>query len=282
MKTDTKIVQRNKMAVCEWVLPVKGVHAVEMTGSIGFDGIQIGDLGGSQNNFPLTKEDVQEEYLAAAEKSFVTIQALHLYTLVREGGMTKPVNSPQGEAALRSIRAGIQACEALHIPKLMLTAGFACQIENEQDFSFFAEMLKHACDIGAEHGVSIVFESILLANDILRMCETVGRGLKVCYDIFNPIRFKTTDPISEIKELGIDPIDHYHLKDGPADLIGCTLLGKGCGKFSDTSKAILDTGYSGWFVSENYYAQPPLSLEGDPTALAKKDLLTMRSIFINK
>ena len=272
-----KAIRNNQMGVSEWVLPVSGVEAVLYAAKIGFDGIQLGDQGGARGGYKLLKKQAQETFIEAATVADIEFQALHLYTLVREGTMKYPLSSPQGESAKESILAGIEACAAMAVPELFLTSGMACQIENEEDFNNTAKIFKFACRAGAEKGVRIVFESILPANEILRMIDAVGEELRVCYDIFNPIRFNSANPLEEIPKLS-HVVDHYHLKDAPKDLIGCCLLGDGCGQFFEVVKRIQNTGYMGWLISENYYAQPPMSLQGSPDELARKDLETMRNI----
>lgn len=271
-------IRNNKMGVCEWVLPVSGVEAISYAAKIGFDGIQLGDLGGAAGGFKLLQKQTQEAYMEVADHAGIAFQALHLYTLVREGTMKYPPSSHEGKAAAESIMAGIEACAAMAIPELNLTSGMGCQIENEDDFNNTAQMFKFACRAGSEKGVRIVFESILPASEILRMIENVGEGLRVCYDIFNPIRFGTANPLEEIPRLA-GVVDHYHLKDAPDNLKGCCLLGKGCGAFQKTVETIGKTGFRGWFVSENYYAQPPMSFTGEPAELAGEDLETMHYVF---
>ena len=268
----------NRYGVCEWVLPASGVDAVQFAAGVGFDGIQLGDAGGAKESFPLNRASVQQQYIEAAERYGIAFQGLHLYTLVREGTMKYPFSTSEGEAGWNSIMKGISACAAMKIPQLFLTSGMACQIENEDEFLNTAEMFKRACEVGADHGVSIVFESILTVEEILRMIDIAGEGLKVCYDIYNPIRFGTASPLDEILPLA-GVIDHYHLKDAPFDNVGCTFFGEGMGDFHKTAELIKSTGYTGWFVSENYYALEPFNQKGEPADLAKQDLATMRRVF---
>ena len=38
---------KNKMAICEWCFPGLGRSALKLASDIGFEGIQLGDLGGA-------------------------------------------------------------------------------------------------------------------------------------------------------------------------------------------------------------------------------------------
>ncbi|MDP2792285.1 MAG: sugar phosphate isomerase/epimerase family protein [Rectinemataceae bacterium] len=270
-----------RFGICEWTLPACGAAAVELAGLAGFEGIQLGDLGGSAKGYPLCDRRVQTEILEASAHTGVELQALHLHTLVREGGMIHPAGTQEGQSAMESIRRGVESCRALGIPVLMLTSGFACEIRDEEGFFAFSRMLNYACDIADDSGVRIVFESILGVPDILRMRRATGGRMRICYDTFNMIRFGRGNPLEDLARLESDDIDHFHLKDAPPDLKGCALLGRGCGCFDEVARRICETGFSGWLVSENYYAQPPLCEGGDPVKLARLDAEMMRASFRN-
>ena len=53
-----------KCGICEWSFAVTGPSAIEYAGVIGFDGIQIGDLGGARNCFPLNDPHIQQTYFS--------------------------------------------------------------------------------------------------------------------------------------------------------------------------------------------------------------------------
>lgn len=265
--------------ICEWSLPASGAAAILLAGQAGFEGIQIGDSGGAAKGYPLSDPRVRAEILETSSRSGVALQALHLHTLVREGGMIHPASSIEGQSAMESIRRGVDACRALGIPALMLTSGFACEIRDEEGFLAFSRMLSYACDVSGDAGVRIAFESILRVPDILRMREATRGRMRICYDTFNMIRFGRGHPLDDLAGLALGDIDHFHLKDAPADLKGCVLLGTGCGRFAEVAAKIRGMGFSGWLISENYYAQPPLCEGGDPVALARMDAATMRAAF---
>jgi sugar phosphate isomerase/epimerase len=270
-----------RFGICEWTLPASGAAAVKLAGLAGFEGIQLGDLGGSAKGYPLCDEKIQSEILEASARSGVKLQALHLHTLVREGGMIHLANTREGQSAMESIRRGVESCRALGIQALMLTSGFACEIRDEEDFFAFSRMLVYACDIAEDSGLRIVFESILGVSNILRMRQATEGRMRICYDTFNMIRFGRGDPLEDLALLEPEDIDHFHIKDAPSDLKGCVPLGQGCGHFAEVALRIRQMGFSGWLVSENYYTQPPLCKDGDPVTLARHDAATMRANFIH-
>jgi sugar phosphate isomerase/epimerase len=267
---------KNKFGICEWVFPVRGPETLYHAKKLGFDGIQITELGGYEAGYPLLKQSVQSDYKRIAEETGIEIQALHLWSLCRLACMIHPIGSEAGKIGVESIKAAIKACTDLDIPVLMITSGFISQIKNEKDFYNFGQHLKIACELGGEKGVGIVFESALKPEEILIMIDLVGSNLKICYDIFNPIRFNNGCPKDEIRVLRNDVIDHFHMKDGPENMIGCSLLGKGSGNYMQTVAEIKKTGYKGWFITENYYGDYPLNKLGGFDDLARADLKTMR------
>lgn len=269
--------EQNRFGICEWVFPERGPAAVARAARLGFDGIQIAEQGGYEAGFPLLDVAVQEEYRRTVDNTGITLQALHLWSGCRMPCMIHPVDSPCGRVGVTCVRAAVQACTVLGIPKIMITSGFMSQIKHEQDFQIFAQHLRLACQIAGEKGVSVVFESALTVPEIRRMREMVGPELKICYDVYNPIRFHMGKPWEEIPQLGLEAIDHFHMKDGPENNLGCTLLGDGIGHYQQVVREIRKLGYCGWFVTENYYLEPPVSWQGDFDRLAGLDLARMRA-----
>ncbi len=266
------------LGVCEWSLPVNGPGAVALAAKAGFDGIQIGDLGGAEQGYPMNSPAIQEAYLQAAEEHHVVLQSLHPYGLQRTGGMLFPTDTPQGRQGMKDVAKCVEACEAMHIPTLMVSSFFATLLRNEWDFNAFAQQLRYACRIGRDHGVRVVYESVLSPGRIRRMIEAVDGGLTVCYDTLNPIRWGSGDPLKEIPEL-LPYIDHFHVKDAPFDLKGYALLGEGRGRFREAAEVIRSTGFEGWLVSENYYTTLSAVTGRDFLELAKQDISAIRTYF---
>ncbi len=267
---------KNRIGICEWVFPVQGPDALSWAARLGYDGIQIAECGGYETGYPLLKPDVQEAYRSVQQETGIEIQALHLWSLCRMACMIHPLKSAAGKLALTYIQKAIDSCRQMRIPRLMLTSGFLCQIKNQKDFDIFSQYLSAACKMAEDAGIRVVFESALTPNEILEMCRRV-KGLKICYDLFNPFRFALGDPVEEIEEIGLEYIDHIHAKDGPANMVGCSLLGKGVGRYHDIIALLRKLGYSGWLVTENYYNAPPISTNMSFDEAARQDLETMRA-----
>ncbi len=271
----------NKVGVCEWALPLNGPFSIALAAKAGFEGIQIGDLGGAGMGFPMNNKYIQEGYLQAAADYHVEIQALHPYGLQREGTMLCPLSTSQGQEGMLSVSKCIDACVDMKIPKLMLSSFFATLVRNDWDFDIFAQHLKYACELGREKGIQIVYESVLTVDRILKMIDVVGEDLKICYDTLNPIRWGTGNPRDEIRKLGKERIDHFHVKDAPFDLKGYSLIGQGRADFMGIVDAIHEIGYEGWFVSENYYSLLSVANRDDFISLAAKDVQMIKMIWSN-
>lgn len=266
------------IGVCEWSLPVNGPSSVALAAKAGFDGIQIGDLGGIEQGSPINSPAIQEGYLQAAADSGITIHSLHPYGLQRNGNMLFPLDTLRGQQGAKEVMQCIDACAKMQIPCLMLSSFFSTLVRNEWDFLTFAQQLQRACEVGADYGVRIVYESVLVPRQILRMIEMTDGRLRICYDTLNPIRWGTGDPAAEIPQLA-DYIDHFHLKDAPWDLKGYAMIGTGRGALRENSEVIRRIYPSGWLISENYYTLLSAQEHTDFLELAKRDLVTIRALF---
>lgn len=267
-----------QIGVCEWSLPVNGPGAVAIAAKAGFEGIQLSDLGGAEQGYPMNSPAIQEAYMQAAEENHVVLQSLHPHGLQRAGTMLFPTNTPQGEQGKRDLERCIDACEAMGIHNLMVSSFFATLLRNEWDFSAYADQLRHACAYGKDHGVLITYESVLSPERILRILEASGGdNIALCYDMLNPIRWGTGEPVEEIPQL-LPYIDHFHIKDAPYDLKGYSLIGKGRGRISGTVELIKAAGYNGWLISENYYTTLSAVSGKDFLSLAKQDIATIKEM----
>ena len=69
--------------VCEWGIPVTGPFAVTLAAEMGYDGLQLGDCGGSSMQYPLNNPRVQEVYQKAAADSGMEFGSIHLRSVFR-------------------------------------------------------------------------------------------------------------------------------------------------------------------------------------------------------
>lgn len=270
----------NYYGICEWSLPVSGATAIKLAGSMGFNGIQLGEAGGAASSFPLGNKRVREAYLEAAEESGIAFQALNLGALLGSGFMKFAPSSPKGELARLSLTKGFDAAEALGIPVIVITF----ESDDCDSFENSISHLKYAEELSRRTGVRIAIETGQCLQDIERMLERTDERDKICMDLLNPLRFGTGDPREQIRYFGGDRIDHFHFKDSISSLFikgqrGCVLLGTGDADLKSSCEIIKSMGFEGWMVSENYYFLPPMN-DGsiDFCQLAETDLRTMKTL----
>jgi len=124
-------------------------------------------------------------------------------------------------------------------------------------------------------------EGVISIEKVLRIIEKNGRDIRICYNIFNPIRFGYGYPLQELGMTPVEKLRPIHLKDGAENMIGCTLLGEGVGKFFEVAEAIKTKGYTGWHFAETYYYKAPLKGSEDRLTMLCRYNDTMRSITWN-
>ena len=274
---------KNKFGICEWSMTVKGSEAIKIAAEAGFDGIQIGEAGGRLESFPLNDISVQQNYKEAAEKYNIKLHSLNLGSLLKEGTLNCPQNSNEGRFARESILRGIDACNALGIKTVVITA----DPSNEAEIENAAGHIRFASEEAYKTDIEIAVESANPIEQILQIltmagAEKQGSNVKICMDILNPLRFNTGTPREQILIFGKEMISHFHMKDSLKSLFdsgerGCVLLGTGDGEYQKSVGVIKKIGFEGWFITENYYYLPPMN-DGNMNfaVLAKKDLITMK------
>jgi sugar phosphate isomerase/epimerase len=272
----TRVLMKNKIGICEWYLATSGPSSVKTAGLLGFDGIQLSDLGGLTRNFPMTDKRLQEQYLENAQECGIELQAYYSPSLTDQGGIKYPLNSSEGKDALYCFTKGLEVCVSLRIPTILVASYDKSNFRNDYEMKNTAEMLKLFVQLAQEKGVQVAYECFATTERLTWILEYVGNGLKICYDTLNPIRFGFSNPPDEIRRLGIDILDHIHVKDAPEDMVGSCTLGEGYGKFFETINVLNELGYDGWYMVENYFYLPPMNQFGQGLDLAIKDLEILR------
>lgn len=262
----------NLYGIVEWCMVLNGPSAVKMAADMGFDGIQIGELGGSGTGFALSDPYIQEKYLEAANSSGIKLHSLHTHALTREGGMRYPKDSAKGMEAIESFTEALKVCRALSIDKILVASFAASNVTNDYDMKNTAVMLEHFLKLAKENGVQLLYEPVTGLDRILHILDYVKGEIKLCYDALNPLRFGYGDPLEELPKIGLDRIDHIHLKEMPENTVGCCPFEKGTGRLRETIETLKKMGYQGWYHIEQYYYQDTFRYEGRGSDLMKADL----------
>lgn len=267
-----------QFGLCGWLLPLAGTDALRFAGRLGYDGVQILDLGGAKNHYPLSLPWVREAYAAAMEESGVCIQTLQLQSIVLAGWPKAAPDSSEGALAREAVCRGLDACRALKIPCLQVEDYAASALTDETERRNMAEFLRFAAPRAQDAGVELVYESFASHDATMALYEAAGGGFGFCFDTLNPLRYGFGDPIEELRRYDPALLTYVHVKDAPAGYAGSVCLGTGEGRFQECCALLKARGWRGWAVSENYYCQDPNGRE-DPAVTALRDLETLRRTF---
>lgn len=275
----------NKIGVCEWCLPVNGPYALDFAANAGFDGIQLGDLGGSQMGFPMTNAFIREGYKEAAARTGITLHSMHLYTLVRDAGHIFPMNSPEGEAANLSIRNGIDSCEAMAIPCLNISAFFQSNVNNDYEWNNLLDHLRYAIAYGKDHGVYVAYEPGVALDRIREVLDKLPE-LTLNYDLTNPRSLGLGEPLEELAAIGAKVIDHVHVKDSKRNAfgkyLGSCFAGEGSGRIKEAISLLQSMRYDNWYLSESGYLNPlSYGVGADTSKVCRMDQEAIRNIVAN-
>lgn len=274
-----------KFGVCEFGFPCWGPSAIRMAYEAGFEGIQLADCGGTDKSYPLTNKWIQEDYLNASQKYGITLQSIHLYTLVRQGYIRSSLRSQEGKIAMESIKKGIIAASEMNIPTVMIEG---MRMYGAAQHQHVYEMYQYAVQVAEEYGVTIAMETDITLQQQIDFADQFDGRLKYCFDTHNPVMYGTGYPPDMIRALGKERIDHFHMKESLADEEGfitketapIVLLGEGCTYFDESVQAIKEIGYEGWIISETFYERPRFNADGeDYVSSARKDVEKLRAAF---
>jgi sugar phosphate isomerase/epimerase len=256
-----------------------------MAHEAGFEGIQLADAGGSAKSYPLTNRWIQEDYLEASVRYGVTLQSIHLYTLVRQGFIRSSLSTADGKEGMESIKQGIIAASQLGIPTVMIEG---MRMYGAAQHQHVLEMYKYAVEVADAYGVNIAMETDISLEDHFKFLDQFDGKLKLCFDTHNPVMYGTGYPPDMIRALGKDRINHFHMKESLADAEGfitketapIVLLGEGSTYFDESVQAIKDIGYEGWIISETFYERPSFNTDGeDYVSSARKDVEKLKAAF---
>ncbi len=270
-----------KLGICEWVTPIKGPSIFPRLKALGIDGIQLDDWDGHAQNNPLRDRYVQQLYRDAAQASGISLIGMAGNSLGREGGMIHPMNTPVGQQCWQTYTAGLDACAALELPVYLAPAFFAGFPRTQEDRKNIVRRMKDACVYAAGTHVKVTLESIFPAEALNAIWDAIGMpNFGIYYDTQNPVTYAGIDVASDIRAIGPGKIAQIHVKDGVNSIQGSVPLGLGETRLEETAQAILETGYDGWIVLENYYSRPCFqSDDTDPWDRIARDVELAKKIF---
>lgn len=263
-----------KFGICHFSLPIEGPCALEIASEAGFDGVQLDMIRNYKNQMALSKKITQEAFLYLAEKyniefPSISVRELDQYSMVIQNN----------DIAVDAIKKAISAAVKMMIPIVLIPSFVKSDIKSSKDFMQTVKVLKIACDLADENGITIATENILSAEKIEELFNMINRSnLKLYFDSQNHYLHKKYN-IAELLDRLMPYVCEIHVKDGKKNDLSGALLGEGDTGFYDFIEVLKKNNYSGWIISENYYDLEPLSLKNDnPVALMKEDLRILKSV----
>lgn len=275
---------RFKFAACEWSFPCWGALAVKMAHEAGFEGLQLGDAGGSMHAYPLRDKWVQQYYLEAGERYHIAFPQIHLYTLGHQCYYRSRLDSLEGQICLESIKNAVIAASEMGVPSVIIDG---MRMNDPAKKRHVLDVARYAVRTGEEYGVRIGMETDMTMEDTFAFLDALDGKLRLCFDAHNPVMYGTGYPPDMIRALGKDRIDHLHVKESQANEDGflsvetpIVLMGEGCTFFRESAQAVRDTGFAGWIVSENFYFRPNILAQGyDCVSAAQRDVDSLRAAY---
>lgn len=198
-------------------------------------------------------------------------RALEIHALVlgehNDGGVADADPAVAADAA-EDVRRAIDWAAELGAGVVLVPFFLRGELRGEDAFDRCAAAFRSLCPPAAERDVTLCFEGLLPAREILLLAERAGsRGFGCYVDLANPLR-RGLDPPTEIRLLG-DLVRRVHVKDmlvRPGDVHP----GRGRVDYAECARALDEIGYEGWLTLET----PP-----SPAPLVARDLSFTRSVF---
>ena len=262
-----------KFGICHFSLPIEGPYALKIASEAGFNGVQLDILSNYKNQLALSKKITQEAFLKMGIEYNIEFPSIVIRELDQCSMVTK-----NNEIAVDVIKKTINAAANMKIPIVVVPNFANSNIKSTEDFKQAVNVLKNACDIAGEYGITIATENILSPDKMVELIEKVNRpNLKLYFDSQNYYLHKKYNTAVLLERL-MQYVCEVHVKDGKGNDLSGALLGEGDTGFYESIEVLKKHKYAGWIISENYYDLEPLSLKNDnPVELMKEDLRILKN-----
>jgi len=214
---------------------------LEAARQAGLDGVQV-RVGNAADELDISRPETRAAYKAQRLASGLPICSL-MMGLLNDFPLA---TDPRGPAWLRQ---SIDSAKDLGIANILVAFfGKGDLLSDkrikEDDFASVVKRLKEAAPRAKDAGVTLAVESMLSAEQNLRLLDAVEHeSVSLYYDVFNTGKTQKYDSPAEIRQLK-GRIAQIHFKNGPAYLDGDKPY------FEAVAAAIRDVGYAGWIVLE--------------------------------
>jgi len=249
-----------KIGACDWTLgKATNPASIEFAKGLGLDGVQV-DFGSPENDLPLRKPEIQQQFLEAVKAHGVEIGSLAM-------GALNQVPYKSDKRAEKWVSEAVDVCKVMGVPVVLLAFFGDGDLQGDKEgCKATIDRLKEVAPKAEEAGVILGVESMLNAQQHMDILERVGSpAVKVYYDVGN-MQHAGYNIYDEIRFLGKN-ICEFHAKDYD------DLYGKGSVDFPKVRQAMDAVGYRGWLQIEG--VKMPLGLEES----VRYDVEYLRSVF---
>jgi sugar phosphate isomerase/epimerase len=237
-----------RIGVAQWCLDVSGIDAIYRARELGFAAVHV-DAGGWRDRPSLADPRVRTAYRRACEMTEVAITAIGVNELNLHP-MTMPESQRRESRCWRAIACAIFAAAELRVPLVFLPSFRQGEMRSRTDRQRTSHILSAACELAAQHQITIASENTLDADDNLDLIRMVAcPNLCILLDTYNP----RGAPAALASSLWPHLSDQVHAKDGVGGIMGNALLTEGDGGFSEIAAQLRVLGFNGTLILENDY-----------------------------
>ncbi|MCB6365779.1 sugar phosphate isomerase/epimerase [Intestinibacillus massiliensis] len=264
-----------KLGACDWGLPGAGLFAPRIAADCGLDALSL-RIGLYENDYPLTRPQLQRYYLEEQQKTGVEYCAIALNDFdnipmhAREG-------TKEHGIVWDLLPRAVETAKALGVKIIQVPAFAESEIKTDEDRAMSAKALQYLCDAAGEAGLRVATENLMDKREFEALYQAVDRkNFFLYFDSQNYQLFRGYSETAILDALYPYMCDQLHVKDGTGAMSG-GLLGTGDSGFADTMSWLGAHGYEGYILLENYYDQLPLRLQADdPYDLLREDVKILK------
>src|SRR3990172_4031792 len=139
-----------KFGICHFSLPIEGPYALKIASEAGFGGVQLDMIRNYKNQLALSKNITQEAFLYLGKKYNIEFPSIAVRELDRYSMVIQ-----NNDIAVDAIKKAISAATNMKIPIVLIPSFVNSEIKSREDFMQAVNVLRSACDIAGENGITI-------------------------------------------------------------------------------------------------------------------------------
>lgn len=266
-----------KLGIAEWSVPISGPRTCHYVARAGLDGLQV-DLGPASAGYPMSRELIRNEYRQAASDAGIELVSLAANELCIDGLDVAP-DSAGGRRARATMASAITAAAALNLELVQFPAFEQSFVSTPEQRRHMADGLRFACNLAAEHDITVATENVLSVEETNELMERVGaENLAVFFDMQNYHLNRGFDQVQQLDAL-FPHVAQAHAKDGAGGVLSSAIVGTGDARVADQVSLMVNRGYSGWISLENFYTTGPLAYRhAEPFDTMAEDAAALRTL----